>query len=159
MNSLQSLRTWSPLSKVAGVEFLVLLVLLPVAFVRMEPSRATNLAPLKSAESTTAEPTPTATQSEAPIDRRSVTPIALAASESIGVLQDDAWGQCPAFSHRHPTVEEALRNPAYAALVKDGMIGDLVLDGLCHDDNELPIGNRTKLPKPQFKPDPEMIWL
>ena len=51
-----------------------------------------------------------------------------------------------------------MRNPGYADLIQDGKIGSIVLDGLCHrDDDDSPITPRKVLPK--FHPDPKKGWL
>jgi hypothetical protein len=51
------------------------------------------------------------------------------------VLQDDAWGECPAFSHYHSF------EPAS---------GDSRLDGKCHADiDDSPLGDRKVLPNPK----------
>lgn len=55
----------------------------------------------------------------------------LGVATGVQVLQDDAWGECPAFSHYHST---------------------LIGDGKCHADiDDSPLGDRKVLPNPRHK--------
>lgn len=62
-------------------------------------------------------------------------------SSPVKTLQDDAWGECPAFSHYHEPVAE--QEP-------DGRVW--VGDGKCHADiDDSPLGDRKILPNPKDK--------
>lgn len=92
---------------------------------------------------------------EAPIDPRSMKPVVLAASKDTG-KQDDAWGQCPAFTHLHALELDPDSKPRKLFEFNIGVWSQA--DGLCHkDSDDSPIKERPKLPKP--KPNPKDIWL
>lgn len=73
------------------------------------------------------------------------------ATTKIPELQDDAWGECPAFSHKHAKTSEVDKSGAFPLDPVD-TFRDFILDGLCHDDEtDAPIGARKVLPNPRDK--------
>lgn len=89
------------------------------------------------------------------IDPRTGMAVTVAAS---GPTANDREGECPAFTHRHATVEEVNSGKDYPTPLPDLNRGLLVappLDGLCHDNNtDKPIEEQPKLPKPNIKQCP-----
>lgn len=155
------LRNWSLKSRIASAVWFALGVTLVLCIVQQDQSPATRTDHGKQAIPSNLKTLPSAGPLElAPFDPRRVNPVALGASKSTG-KQDDAWGQCPAFTHYHATPAEVLSNGGYDAGPGhnfDLWYGIVSLDGLCHDDKtDEPIKERPKLPKP--KPNPKDVWL
>lgn len=67
--------------------------------------------------------------------------------------RDDGFGDCPAFSHRHPMPAEVGLQPDEddAVEIDQNGIHVIKLDGKCYDDDDhpLPSKERKKLPVPQ----------
>lgn len=96
---------------------------------------------------------------QAQIDPRRQMAVSLAASGSTAKTQDDGFGVCPAFTHFHPYIKAIPEHGGYADNMYSPVIPLKWLDGLCHrDDDDSPIKERPRLPKPQFKPDPKSKW-
>lgn len=158
--------------KLALVPLAMFFALLPVAIVRTGQSPEPRQERSKQGVPTLTEVLPTATQSpKAPVRPRTRTPIRVAENTSIGKVpcakikpqgctQDDGYGSCPAFTHRHPVMGTGGATGGDANPTPPVVLMGSVMDGLCHrDDDDSPIKERTKLPKAQFKPDPKRVWL
>lgn len=78
--------------------------------------------------------------------------------------RDDGFGQCPAFTHKHPTIAEvnaANKSMGLPDFDPDDPSNKRYFTGGCFDDEDNPVNNfeRRRLPKPAFHPDPELNWL
>jgi hypothetical protein len=156
---MQSQRHWSLTSKRAQVTVWGGLCVLIIACVLQGKLSAPKQGPSKQVSSIPIPVLPTAgLYDTAPINPRRQIAVRLGASGPTA-KQDDHWGECAAFSHYHPTINE-LGYPQYVPQPYEDGRWALPLDGLCHDDvSDKPIGARPKLPKPQYVPNKKAIWV
>jgi hypothetical protein len=95
----------------------------------------------------------------AQFDPRSQTPAKGGGKTGSAGTQDDGFGVCPAFSHYHEPINKEGGISNLQERAERDFRWDLNMsDGKCHrDDNDEPIKERPKLPKPN--PNPKDKWL
>lgn len=146
-----------PRSKAAGLILQVAVLITATCLAQPLSSHAKN-------SSTTGATQTTNPTLGAQIDPRTEKPAIGGGNTGPAGMRGDGFGQCPAFSHRHPTIAElnaTLRAQGLPGVDPGEIDNKRYFTGGCFDDNEKPLIDleRRKLHKPAFHPDPDLNWL